>query len=210
MLRIRGRRTVANVQKVLWCLGEIGVDFDYEDAPAEAADGADAAYLAQKNAGSAPVMDEDGFVLWEGNAIVRYLARKYAAGTLWPADPREEAEADRWMDYQLSTIRESLHPLLRGTPDAVESARLARSMAGALAVVDAALAGRDYLAGARFTVADIPVAITVYRWRIMDIERPALANIETWYRRIAARAAFRAWVVPPADPFTAVREAGEG
>jgi glutathione S-transferase len=198
MIKVWGGKSVANVQKVLWCLGEIGVAFEYCGPTAKFAAPMDARYSASKAAGSVPVMDEDGFVLWEGNAIARHLARKYAAGTLWPADAREAADAERWMDYQLSTVREHIHPILRADLTPGQFAHHAKQLAAAFDPLEAALADRPYLAGKSFTVADIPLGINAYRWFLLDVERPSIPNIEAWYRRLRARPAFVAHVIPPA------------
>ncbi len=198
MIKVWGGKSVANVQKVLWCLGEIGLAFDYGGKTPEHSSPADARYLAHKAPGSVPVMDEDGFVLWEGNAIARYLAKKYAAGTLWPSGIRQEAEIDRWMDYQLSTVREHIHPILRADLTPAQIAHHARSLAAAFEPLEGALADRPYLAGESFTVADIPLGINAYRWFILDVERPRAPHIEAWYQRLRARPAFVAHVVPPA------------
>jgi glutathione S-transferase len=198
MIEIWGGKSVANVQKVLWCLGELGLAYEYRGPTGAFAATTDARYLAGKAPGSVPVMDEDGFVLWEGNAIARYLAKKYATGTLWPADIRQAAEVDRWMDYQLSTVREHIHPILRADLDAARLAHHAARLAATLDPLEAALGDRPYLAGTKFTVADIPLGINVYRWYLLDVERPPAPNIAAWYARLAARPAFVAHIIPPA------------
>lgn len=199
MIKVWGGKSVANVQKVLWCLGEIGLAFDYRGRTPTLPSPADARYLANKAPGAVPVIDEDGFILWEGNAITRYLAKKYAAGALWPSDARREAEIDRWMDYQLSTVREHIHPILRADLTPAQIAHHVRSLAAAFEPLEGALADRPYLAGQTFTVADIPLGINAYRWFILDVERPRMPNLEAWYRRLRARPAFAAHVVPPAE-----------
>lgn len=196
MIKVWGGKSVANVQKVLWCLGELGLAFEHCGPTGVFPSPLDARYVASKAAGSVPIIDEDGFVLWEGNAIARYLARKHSAGTLWPIDGKSAAEADRWMDYQLSTVREHIHPILRADLTAERIAYHARQLAAAFDPLEAALAGRSYLVGDRFTVADIPLGINAYRWFHLDIERPHVPNIEAWYRRLQSRPAFVAHVVP--------------
>lgn len=205
MLTVWGRGSVANVQKVLWCLAELGVPFEHVEHRASPSDRRDRAYLAAKDADVVPVLDDDGFVLWEGNAIARYLAAKFGRGTLWPDDPRERADAERWMDYQLSTVRVHLHPLMRETPNAQEVEHHSRMLAETMNVVEATLADREYLIGQRFTVGDIPLGIVAYRWMILDIRRPPMPNIEAWYARLAGRPAFRRWMAPPEGAFTPIR-----
>lgn len=207
MLTVWGRGSVANVQKVLWCLGEIGLPFNHVGHRASPKSASDRAYLGAKDADVVPVIDDDGFVLWEGNAIARYLATKYASGTLWPDDPHERADAERWMDYQLSTARVHLHPLMRETPGTQEVAYHSRMLAECMQVVEANLADRDYLVGPNFTVGDIPLGIVMYRWVVLDIARPPMPNLEAWYQRLARRPAFQRWMAPPENAFTRLRPA---
>jgi glutathione S-transferase len=199
MIKVWGGKSVANVQKVLWCLAELRLEFTFSGPSGVFAADADSRYLASKARGSVPVMDEDGFVLWEGNAIARYLARKYALGTLWPADTREAAEADRWMDYQLSTVREHIHPILRADLTRSEIEYHGQQLAAAFDPVEAALRGKRYLVGDAFTVADIPLGINAYRWFMLDVERPLVPHIEAWLGALRARPAFRETIIPPAS-----------
>lgn len=198
MIKVWGGKSVANVQKVLWCLAELGIGFEYSGPSGAFAAASDSRYIASKARGSVPVMDEDGFVLWEGNAIARYLTRKYASGTLWPADARNAAEADRWMDYQLSTVREHIHPILRADLVRSEIEHHGRQLATAFDPVEAALRGRRYLLGDAFTVADIPLGINAYRWFLLDVERSPVPHIEAWLDALRARPAFRETIIPPA------------
>jgi glutathione S-transferase len=200
MITVWGGKSVANVQKVLWFLGEANLPFDYGGPVGAFTSPRERRYLASKAPGSVPMMDEDGFVLWEGNAIVRHLARKYAAGTLWPSDMQQVADVERWMDYQLSTVREHIHPILRADLTKAQFDHHALSLAAALDPLEAALADRPYLAGENFTVADIPLGINVYRWFILDVARPRVPNITAWYQRLRQRPAFRAHVIPPGSP----------
>ena len=205
VLRVWGRRSVANVQKVMWCLGELGIEYVHEDCNGTLTGARDNEYVAQKGAGVVPLIDDDGFVLWEGNAVARYLARKHGRNGLWPEDPQAQADAERWMDYQLSTARVHLHPLMRETPDAREAAFHARMLAEVMKVPERALEARDYLAGDAFTVADIPLGIVAYRWEVLDIPRPPMPAIEAWLGRLRARPAFRAHVIPPEGALTPLR-----
>ena len=138
-------------------------------------------YKAMNPNGLVPTIDDDGFILWESHAIVRYLARKHGTGKLWPSDARIAADADRWMEWYSTTLWPNLRPifwnLVRPGPDKrnmteVEENR--KKLAANLAIVDAQLAGRDYIAGSSFTMGDIPLGVAAYRWFNLPIERPAL------------------------------------
>jgi glutathione S-transferase len=201
-LTLWGRGRTANVQKATWCLAELGIEFDHVERAAEIRASEDQAYLATKRADFVPVLDHDGFILWEGNAIVRYLVDLYGAPPFWPADPKARADAGRWMDYQLSSIRGHIHPLMRETPDRDQAARHAARLGEAMTVLERRLDGQAYLVGDDFTAGDIPLGIVTYRWLLLDIERPSLPNVEAWNQRLRQRPAFQATVSPPQETTT--------
>jgi glutathione S-transferase len=154
-------------------------------------------YKAMNPNGLVPTIDDDGFVLWESHAIVRYLSRKHGAGTLWPEDARTTADADRWMDWYHTTLWPDMGPLfwnlIRTTPDKRNLALVEEKrgkLAKSFAIVDTQLAQRDYLAGKSLTMGDIPMGIAAWRWFELPIERPALPNLERWYNRICQRPAY--------------------
>lgn len=198
MLKIWGRTNSINVQKVLWCCAELGLDFDRIDAGLAFGVNDTPEYKAMNPNGLVPTIDEDGFVLWESHAIVRYLARQYGMGKLWPADARAAADADRWMEWYSTTlwlnVRPIFHNLVRTAPEKRNMAEVEdhrKKLAGNYGILDRHLAGRDYLAGAAFSMADIPMGVASYRWFNLPLERPAMANVERWYARICERPAFR-------------------
>src|SRR5580700_11331791 len=104
MLKIWGRANSINVQKVLWVSEELGLFFDRVDAGMQFGVVDTPEYQALNPNALVPTIDDDGFILWESNAIVRYLAAKYGAqdgpNSLWPDDLQTRALADRWMDWQ--------------------------------------------------------------------------------------------------------------
>jgi glutathione S-transferase len=204
-LTLWGRGRTANVQKVTWCLAELGIDYAHNERAAEIQGTHDVAYLAIKKADFVPVLDHDGFVLWEGNAIVRYLLELYGGPPFWPTDPQARADAGRWMDYQLSTIRGYIHPLMRETPDPEQAARHAVKIGEAMTVLERTLDTQPYLADDEFTAGDIPIGIVTYRWLLLDIERPHLPNVEAWNQRLQQRPAFRATVRPPLETITPLK-----
>lgn len=198
MLKIWGRTNSINVQKVLWCCGEIGLEYSRIDAGLAFGVNNTPEYKAMNPNGLVPTIEEDGFILWESHAIVRYLARRHATATLWPTDARTAADADRWMEWYSTTlwldVRPIFHTLVRTAPEkrnmaAVEDHR--KKLAANFEIVDKQLAQREYLAGQAFTIADIPMAVAAYRWFNLPLERPAMANVERWYQRICQRPAFR-------------------
>ena len=147
-----------------------------------------------------PIIDDDGFVVWESNAVVRYLCATHAAGTLWPTAAKARADADRWMDWANSSLWPTLVLLFRAimrTPaaqrddHATEAARL-QSLA-VLQVLYAHFASNDFVGGAAFTMGDIAVGCAVWRW----MARPALSNLQRWFDTLAARPGYRKVVMLP-------------
>lgn len=204
MLVIWGRDNSVNVQKPLWCLEEMGIAYERRDAGGAFGIVDTPEYRALNPNGLVPTMDEDGFILWESNAIVRYLAAKHSAGNLWPVDLRIRAEADRWMEWQNTTLWPALRPVFwnlirtpvdQRDPDEMEASRL--KSAQVLGILDAHLATRAFVAGDDFTMGDIPVGCGVWRWMALPIERPPLPNLQRWFDALAQRPAFATTVMTP-------------
>jgi glutathione S-transferase len=204
VLRIWGRSNSINVQKVLWCCEELDVPYHRVDVGGPFGGNREPEYLRLNPNGLVPTISDGGFVLWESNSIVRYLAARHGMGTLCPEDLAERADADRWMDWQLGTLWASFRPafvgLIRTPPEKRDRANIAKAIrktAGNLDLLDAHLAGRDYVTGPSLTMADIPLGVTAYRWFTLDIERHAMPNLEGWYERLRARGPYRATVMSP-------------
>jgi glutathione S-transferase len=204
MLRIWGRTNSGNVQKVMWAVGELGVPHERIDAGAEHGRLDTEAYGAMNPNRRVPTIDDDGFVLWESNVIVRYLAARYGAGTLCPADARARAVADQWMDWQQTTLGPELRVvfwgLVRTAPEKRDPKRIAAGIEGLKALwtlVDRQLRDRPFLAGDAFTMGDVPVGVMCWRYHELAIARPDLPHVAAWYERLRARAAYREHVMQP-------------
>lgn len=197
MLKIIGRNTSSNVQKVLWCCGELGLGFEREDRGGPFGGNHDPDYLALNPNAVVPTIIDDGFVLWESNAIIRYLATRHG-GDLWPADPQARASGDRWMDWQANVVRPALRPmigiLVRTAPEDRDQAAAAKArdaFSAAMKILDRALGDTRYLGGEEFSVCDIPLGISAYRWFALDIEREDYPNLRRWHDLLAERPPFQ-------------------
>jgi glutathione S-transferase len=204
MLLLWGNADSVNVQKIMWCCEELGLAYQRIDAGRHFGVVNTPEFRQINPNGLVPTIDDDGFVLWESNAILRYLAAKHAAGTLWPTDVRERALADRWMDWANSTLWPTMVPLFRAfmrTPEAqrnaaaIEADRL--EMVEVLRVLDAQLAAIEFVGGDTFTMGDIAVGCAAWRWMALPIERPALPNLQRWFDSLATRPAYRRVVMLP-------------
>jgi glutathione S-transferase len=199
VIKIWGRNTSSNVQKVMWAIGEIGLPHQRIDVGGQFGKNREPAYLAMNPNGLVPTLEEeDGFLLWESNSIVRYLAAKHKAATLEPADLRARALASKWMDWQLTVAGPAIFGcfwgLISTVPDKRDHAVIEDSKkktTAAMSMMDQQLAKTAYLAGDDFSYGDIPVGIIAYRYRQLVPERPSLPNFERWYAAIASRQAFK-------------------
>jgi glutathione S-transferase len=199
VLRIWGRLSSINVRKVVWAAQELGLAFERTDAGGSFGIVRQPEYLRMNPNALVPLIDDDGFQLWESNVIVRYLcARHDATGLLYPAALDQRFDAERWMDWQQTTLnpagRDAFIQWIRTTEAQRQPELIARSCATTeplLDMLDAQLARHAYLAGPRFTMADIPVACEIHRWWGLPQPRQPRPHLERWYRQVSARAGAR-------------------
>ncbi|GJH18964.1 glutathione S-transferase N-terminal domain-containing protein [Caballeronia novacaledonica] len=205
MLTIWGRANSVNVQKVLWCCDELKLAYERIDAGLQFGRNNEPGYLEMNPMGRVPTLVDGDFVLWESNSIIRYLAMQYGPGTtLYPAEPKIRASADRWLDWALSTLQPTERPLFWGYIRTSAADRDVKQLAAAASeveklwrVIDTHLKGRNYLEGNTFTLADIVIGAYARRWfGIAELVRPALPELERWYVGITQRTGFQHHVSP--------------
>ncbi len=196
MLKIWGRLSSINVRKVVWAALEAGLPFERVDAGMAYGIVDTPAYRAHNPNGLVPLIDDGGFVLWESNAIVRYLLARHAPGMLYPDDLQRRFDAERWMDWQQTTLNRAggaaFVQWIRTPPERRDMAAIAASVAATeplLAQLDAHLAQQAHMAGEHFTMADIAVACEIHRWWGLPQPRPPYPHIEAWYARMRERPA---------------------
>jgi len=205
MLRIWGRANSSNVMKLLWLCEELGLPFERVDAGGAFGRTQEQAYLAMNPMARVPTLEEDGFTLWESNTILRYLVARHAPGSaLYPAEPRARAGVERWMDWQLghltspmTTILFTLYRTPEPQRDMAALARAREEAEGYWAIVDAALDGRDWLAGHELTLADIALAPYLHRWMVFPIERTTMPRVEAWHARMMPHPGFARHIAVP-------------
>jgi glutathione S-transferase len=202
MLKVLGRRNSVNVQKVLWCVDELGIEYTQQDAGAGFGVTQEPWFLEMNPNGLVPTIDDEGTVLWESNAILRYLASKYSSKGLWPISLADRSRVDMWMDWQLGMLMPGLNPvflgLIRTPPEKRDLAAIAAGEARlrkAFTALDMSLGKSSYVVGESLTVADIALGCATNRWLLLDIQRPSLPNLISWFDRIRARPAFKLHVL---------------
>jgi glutathione S-transferase len=201
MLTIWGRLNSHNVKKVAWFAQEIGLPFVRHDVGGQY--GMDAAYRAKNPNALIPTIEDDGLILWESNAILRYLGARYAPADMWPADPVARAQGDKWMDWNFSFAdaqRDAFKQLIRTPVEQRDAGLIAASAAAAgkaMAILDDALASQPWLSGDAFGVADVPMGAYAHTFFTLDMTRPDVPHVRAWYDRLRARPAYVETVMIP-------------
>ncbi len=204
MLKVYGRNNSVNVQKVMWLIGELGLAHERLDVGGAFGQNDQDWYLSLNPMGRVPVLDDDGYVLWESHTIIRYLARQYGGGTWYPETPKDGGEVDKWMDWMQAFLLPAIFAAFWGlirTPeeerdmDAIKNS--STETAKLFGILDAHLQGRDYMTGDAISIADIPVGALTYRWYGLDVEHPNYPALRAWYERLSQRTAFQEHVMLP-------------
>jgi glutathione S-transferase len=194
LLKIWGRISSINVQKVVWCADELGISYERVDAGGTFGVNDTPAYRKLNPNGLVPVVEDGDFVLYESNAVVRYLMARHSEGRLWPAELRMRADIDRWMEWQSTGFTPAMlvafWQLCRTPPDKRDAAAIEASRAKGekfAAVLDEHLAGRDHVAAGAFSAADISVGCAAHRWLGLPMPKQARPHIERWYAALTKR-----------------------
>jgi glutathione S-transferase len=202
MLKVWGRRNSLNVQKVMWLIGELNLAHVHIPAGGPFGGLADPQFGALNPNRLVPVI-EDGIAVWESHTILRYLAARYGGPEYWPADAGERSAFDRWMDWCQAHWQPAFSAgvfwgLYRTPEPERDGKSIHRSVAlcsELMRIVETALMQRPYLGGDRFTIGDIPLGASLYRYFALEVERPSVPRVEAWYARLAARPAYREHVM---------------
>lgn len=200
MITVYGRADSTNVQKVLWLFDELGIAFERIDRGGKFGGLDDPDYLAMNPNARIPTVVDGDLVMWESNAILRHYAREHPEAGLFPASPAEMLRADMMLDWNTTTLWSALRPAYWGTrvegrpqsdEDIAASIALTRATLGTF---DGLMSGADHAAGEAFTIADIPLAITLNRWLAMGFDLAAHPAAAAWNERVSARPAYQARV----------------
>jgi len=203
MLKIWGRRNSFNVQKVMWLVGELGLEHEHVPAGGNFGGLDDPAFLALNPHGRVPVLQDGSVAIWESHAILRYLAAVYGQGQVWAEDAGVRSIADRWMDWAQTRLQpDFLEGVFWGfyrTPAHLRDVKAVQAKVAACAadmrLLEEALSDRAYLGGDALSLADIPAGAILFRYYELEIERPHVPKVEAWYKRLQERAAYRTHVM---------------
>ncbi|MPT39828.1 MAG: glutathione S-transferase [Achromobacter sp.] len=199
MLNILGKASSINVRKVLWACVELRLPFKREDWGSGFRSPAEPGFLALNPNAMVPVIQDGDFVLWESNTIIRYLASQYGGDALYPAAPKLRARVDQWMDWQATDLNRSwsyaFMALARQSAahrDAAATEASCQAWAHCMGTLEQRLSQTGaYVAGEAFSLADIPVGLSVNRWFLTPFDKPRLPAVAAYYDRLAEREGYR-------------------
>jgi len=201
MLTLLGRTSSINVRKVLWLCDELDLDYLREEwgdgfQPTHSPE-----FMALNPNAMVPVLKDDELVIWESNAILRYLANAYGGEWLYPLHPQSRAPIDQWMDWQSTELntswRYAFMSLVRHSPAHQDPRLLAAACKGwshTMSILNQQLekTGR-YVAGRNFTLADIPIGLAVNRWFETPLDHPDYPAVRHYYERLTERHGYTVW-----------------
>jgi glutathione S-transferase len=198
MLTILGKASSINVRKVLWACAELNLHFVREDWGTGFQSMQSPEFLRLNPNGLVPVLKDDDFVLWESNSIIRYLASRYNGKHLYPAEPSARARVDQWMDWQATELNRSwsyaFSALVRHSELHQSADEMARSIASwtrQMAILNQQLLVTGaFVAGERFSLADIPIALSVNRWLSTPLDHPSFLAVSEYLERLSDRPGF--------------------
>jgi glutathione S-transferase len=204
MIKVWGRASSANVQCVMWCIAELGIEYERLDVGLHYGVNNTSDYLAMNPNGTIPtIQDGDNPPLWESGSVVRYLANAYASDPFWPSNPIERANVDKWAEWgkvsaQMNFNSPVFWPVMRAAKSPPDYTKLKNSIdhfEKFLKIADARLTQHEYLVGKDFTLADIQFGHILFRYHEIDIERDALPNIARYYSLLTEMPFYREHVM---------------
>ena len=196
MLRLLGRNTSGNVQKVIFLLEELDAPYTREDYGRQFNNTQDAAYLKLNPNGKVPTLIDGDTVIWESNTILRYLATKHKKDTLYPTELAARTQVERWMDWLLAAVNYQYVQVFKDSKKAANERAAtfeadAKELAAQLSILDGALVGKAWVAGKDFTIADVALGPIMHRCLDFPIALPALSNLKAWREKLRERPAFK-------------------
>jgi glutathione S-transferase len=195
MLKVLGRATSGNVQKVLFFLEETGTPYAREDYGRQFNNtGGD--YLKLNPNGKVPTVVDGETVIWESNTILRYLATTLGKTDLYPTDAAARTQVERWMDWLLASLNYHSVAVFKDSKKseaerAPTFATDAKELGAQLEILDQAIAGRSFIAGNSLTLADITLGPIVHRCLDFPVQLPPLTNLRAWRDKLKEKASFK-------------------
>jgi glutathione S-transferase len=198
MIEVWGRLNAYNVQKVIWTLHELRLEYIHHDVGSTPGDLDNASFLSRNPHARIPVIRDKAEYIWESNTIIRYLCSVYGKEILWSDNPLIRSLADRWMDWELATLQPDFIDLFWNyyrTPDkdrdVLRIASVKERCETHLKKLNQHLKKQKYIVGCAFSMGDIPCATMLYRYFTMGLNVEKPKYVMAWYERLSAREAYQ-------------------
>jgi glutathione S-transferase len=206
MIELWGRSNAYNVQKPLWLFAELELEFKHHDIGSSAGELEAPEFLKLNPQARIPVLQHGDAIVWESNSILRYLANSFAASALYPEDPLQRSQVERWMDWELASLQPAFIDLFWGYYRTSSAARDPQAIDTALhqceqhfEALDRRLTTQPWLAGDYFSLADIACGVCLFRYFNMGLAVEEPPQVMRWYRQLSQRTAFRHTIMQPFD-----------
>ena len=200
MIEVWGRRSSINVQKVLWALEEAGQPFERHAVGGQFGGTAEKDFIRMNPNGMVPVMKDGSITLFESNAMMRYIARKYGKDNIRPRGQKPWALADQWTDWTTTMLNPQMFTILvkqvRCKPEDADPAAVkaaAKNLENLFKIANRAIGKKPFLTGRHFNYADIALAVFYSRYKQFDIKHANTPNLDRWMDDIRQRPAFKKW-----------------
>jgi glutathione S-transferase len=196
MIRLLGRQTSGKVQKVIFCLEEMSAPYTREDyGRTFNGNTLTEAYRKLNPNSKVPTLIDGDVVIWESHTILRYLAAAHKPA-LTGATPAERSLVERWMDWCLGALNTPYLAMFRDAKKPVDEraadfAAQSADLVAQLKILDGHMAGREWIALDRLTIADMALSTIVKRCIEFPIEKPAFVELKRWLAAIESRPAFQ-------------------
>ena len=206
MIELWGRSNAYNVQKPLWLFAELALEFKHHDIGSNAGDLDTPEFLKLNPLARIPVLQHGDAIVWESHSILRYLANCFAAAALYPDEPLQRSQVERWMDWGLASLQPAFMDLFWGYYRTPPAARDQQAIDSALRqcqlhfkALDRQLTEQPFVAGNFFSLADIACGVCLFRYFNMGLAVEEPPQVMRWYRQLSLRAAFRHTIMQPFD-----------
>ncbi len=204
MLKVWGRKSSSNVQALMWCIGELDLEYQRLDIGHRFGGNDSEEFLAMNPNGTVPVLqDGTNAPLWETGSILRYLGEAYGSEAFWPKELNSRTEVDRWAEWSKINVAMAFTvPVFwrvvrtkRAEMDIAAINKAVSTLEEKLAIANTRLETRPFLVGECLTLADIQFGHVLFRYYDIDIERARLPALAAYYERLKGRVAYREHVM---------------
>ena len=201
-ITLYGRHTSYNVQKVLWFLDQLELEYQHIELGSSPGDTETKEFGKLNPMRKVPVLADDEKIIWESNSILRYLASSYGSNQWLPQDAYQRSLVERWMDWSQTRFEPAFVGVFWGyyrTPRALRNMEAINKSLDdcvyCLDRLDEQLGDQEYLLGDTLSMADITAGIFLYRLVEIDLDISLPACVARWYQKLQKFPGYKRWAM---------------